>query len=67
MNDWNTIRCAKSVISSNSSFCWIACFLGMIMNKKEKIIFPNTRHYDEQLFNIDTNIFCSIDVNLFSI
>lgn len=63
LQDWNTIRCSNYVISSNSSFSWIASFFGSLLNKNSTFIFPHTGFYQSQLFNINTDNFYSYNVD----
>jgi len=45
LNDWLTIRNAKYVIGSNSTFCWSACYLNQ---RAERIVYPETDYYPSQ-------------------
>ena len=53
LDDWNMLRCAPYVISSNSSFAWTACFLGKIQDASKVVVYPLTHFYDSQDFAID--------------
>ena len=62
LEDWNTIRCAKKVIASNSTFCWTACFFGWCCNNDTQIVYPNTNFYSHQYFQIQQPRWRSEDV-----
>lgn len=49
LEDWNTLRNASYLISSNSSFAWVAAFF----NPQGIVVYPDTHFYPEQTFSID--------------
>jgi len=52
LEDWNTLRCAPHVISSNSSYAWTACFFGKICNPSKQVVYPETSFYGHQNFSL---------------
>ena len=50
LEDWNLLRVAPYVISSNSSFAWTACFIGKCQHPQKRVIYPLTHFYGHQDF-----------------
>jgi hypothetical protein len=50
LEDWNLLRVAPYVISSNSSFAWTACFIGKCQSQKKRVVYPMTYFYGHQDF-----------------
>lgn len=50
LEDWNLLRVAPYVISSNSSFAWTACFIGKSQTPSKRVVYPLTFFYGHQDF-----------------
>jgi hypothetical protein len=67
LNDWNVLRCAPYVISSNSSFAFTACLYGMIYltdvaGSVKRVVYPLTGFYPHQTFGVEMENWTNVDV-----
>ena len=67
LEDWNTIRCAPYVISSNSTYAFTACLYGMLDTTDveggvKRVVYPQTYFYPQQQFDILLDGWRNVDV-----
>jgi hypothetical protein len=58
LTDWNTVRCASYVISSNSTFAWLACFFN---DRAKVIVYPETHMYAHQRLVVNNQVWKTIE------
>ena len=63
IEDWNLLRVASYVISSNSTFAFMACLYGLFVNPSKRVVYPQTGHYPHQMFAIELEGWKNVDVS----